>query len=137
MQDEDMAEEIFSVWDTNMRRYLMFDDFADNMIGLGLAPDANSVRKIMIALKGVNSNFPDQIDLKEFRRIFEPSRLGKSANQKICEEFKAVNADFAHQQFIRIIGSQAKADLKRATEPNIATDLNGKLNTMDIYTSKQ
>ena len=59
MKEEDIAAEIFTVWDTKFRRFLMFDDFAYNLISLGLAPDRNSVRKIMIALKGDNPNFPD------------------------------------------------------------------------------
>ena len=58
-QNSDLAEEIFKVWDKRLVRYIKFEDFAENMISLGLAPDSNTVRKIMVALKGLNANFPD------------------------------------------------------------------------------
>jgi hypothetical protein len=51
----------------------------------------------MVALKGANANFPEELSLKDFRRLFEVSRFGNCANQKICEEFKTTNAKFAHQ----------------------------------------
>ena len=59
MKEMDMAAEIFHVWDSKLRRYIMFEDFSSNLIGMGLAPDRNCVRKIMQALKGDNPNFPD------------------------------------------------------------------------------
>ena len=83
MHEADIADEIFKVWDKKLLRYIPFDDFAKNLISLGLAPDQLIVRKIMIALKGENSNFPDQVYLKEFRRIFEMNRFGHKANEII------------------------------------------------------
>ena len=87
MRESDIAEEIFKVWDKKLCRYIMFEEFADHMISLGLAPDSNSVRKIMIALKGEHANFPDQINLKEFTRLFELSRFGNKACEKINQQF--------------------------------------------------
>ena len=54
------------------------------MIALGLAPDVTVVRKIMVALKGENANFPDQLNAKEFRHLFENSRFGNKASEKIA-----------------------------------------------------
>ena len=59
IEEEDLAEEVFKVWDKNQRRYITVDNFADSLIALGLAPNVNSVRKIMVALKGANANFSD------------------------------------------------------------------------------
>ena len=107
-----MADEIFKIWDKKLRRYITFAEFSKNLIALGLAPDQNIVRKIMIALKGENSNFPDQLNAKEFRHLFETSRFGNKASEKIAKEFKDATSEFAHQQFVRIIGSQLMADLE-------------------------
>ena len=38
---------------------------------------------MMIALKGQNANFPDQVNLKEFRRIFEVTRFGQKASKLV------------------------------------------------------
>ena len=59
MQKAEIAEEIFKVWDKRLLRYLLFGDFANYLITLGVAPDQETVRKIMIALKGEDANFPD------------------------------------------------------------------------------
>ena len=40
MHAQEMAKEIFKAWDVKLRRYILFDDFAENVIGLGLAPDS-------------------------------------------------------------------------------------------------
>lgn len=61
MKEIQIAEQIFKVWDKKLLRYIMMEDFAANMISLGLAPDTNVVRKIMICLKGADANFPDQL----------------------------------------------------------------------------
>ena len=111
----ELAEEIFKVWDKRLLRYIMFEDFAENMIALGLAPDSNTVRKMMVALKGENANFPDQLTVKEFKRLFDLNRFASKAGQKICEEFKEEKANFAHQQFVKIIGGQVQAGLKKAS----------------------
>lgn len=50
---------------------------------MGLAPNQTVVRKIMLALKGEGSSFPDQVNLKDFRRLFDLSRFGNKANEKI------------------------------------------------------
>lgn len=113
-----IAEQIFKVWDKKLLRYIMQEDFAENMIALGLAPDSNAVRKIMICLKGVDANFPDQLSEKEFCRLFEHNRFGTRANAKICEEYKETYAEFTHQQFIRIIGSVVKAEQEKANKRN-------------------
>lgn len=39
MQTAEIAEEIFKVWDRNLRRYLLFEEFADHLIVLGVVPD--------------------------------------------------------------------------------------------------
>ena len=51
MHESDIADEIFKIWDKKLRRYITFADFSKNLIALGLAPDQNVVKKIMIALK--------------------------------------------------------------------------------------
>ena len=76
LNDHKMAKEIFTAWDVKLRRYILFDDFAENVIGLGLAPDTNFVRKIFKVIKGENNPNPDQINLKEFLKIFNPDRFG-------------------------------------------------------------
>jgi len=111
MHESDIADEIFKIWDKKLRRYITFADFSKNLIALGLAPDQNVVKKIMIALKGENSSFPDQLNIKEFRHLFDLSRFGTKANEKITQEFKVATAEFAHKQFVRIIGSQMMAEL--------------------------
>ena len=72
----------------------------------------------MLALKGEDSNFPDQVNLKDFRRLFDLSRFGNKANKKIGEEFKVNNADFANKQFVRIIGNQLNAEMSSPTKLN-------------------
>lgn len=37
----------------------------------------------MLALKGEDANFPDQLNLKEFQRLFELNRFGNAACDKI------------------------------------------------------
>ena len=91
MQKAEIAEEIFKVWDRKLRRYLLFEEFADHLISLGVVPDQHTVRKIMLALKGEDANFPDQLNLKEFQRLFELSRFGNAACEKVDQEFKASN----------------------------------------------
>ena len=59
MHESDIADEIFKIWDKKLRRYITFAEFSKHLIALGLAPDQNIVRKIMVALKGENPNFPD------------------------------------------------------------------------------
>ena len=61
MREFEIAEEIFKVWDKKLRRYITFEEFAENLISLGIAPNQSTVKKIMVALKGENSNFPNQI----------------------------------------------------------------------------
>ena len=39
MQTAEIAEEIFKVWDRNLRCYLLFEEFADHLIVLGVVPD--------------------------------------------------------------------------------------------------
>ena len=84
MHESDIANEIFKIWDRKLRRYITFPEFSKHLIALGLAPDSNVVRKIMIALKGENANFPDQISLKEFRHLFDLSRFGNKASEKLA-----------------------------------------------------
>ena len=115
MHQGDIADEIFKIWDRKLRRHIKLADFSKNLISLGLAPNQNTVQKILIALKGDDSNFPDQINLKEFRQIFENSRFGTKATEKIELEFKEANADFAHKQFVRIIGSELLASLETSS----------------------
>ncbi len=91
MRETDIAAEIFRVWDKKLRRYIFVEEFAEHLISLGLAPDDNSVRKIMIALKGEKANFPNQLSLKEFSRLFELSRFGNKACEKLTEEFNEEN----------------------------------------------
>ena len=88
MHESEVADEIFKIWDKKLRRYIKFDDFSKHLIALGLAPDQSVVRKIMIALKGENASFPDQLNAKEFRHLFEMSRFGNKASEKIAQEFK-------------------------------------------------
>ena len=95
MREADIAQEIFRVWDKKLRRYIFFEEFSEHLISLGLAPDSNTVRKIMIALKGENASFTDQITLKEFSRLFELSRFGNKACEKLTEEFCEENIQFA------------------------------------------
>ena len=52
MHAQDMAKEIFKAWDIKLRRYILFEDFAENVIGLGLASDTKFVRKIFKVIKG-------------------------------------------------------------------------------------
>jgi len=59
MNKAEIAEEIFKVWDRKLRRYIIFEDLAEHLITLGVAPDQHTVRKIMLALKGEDANFPD------------------------------------------------------------------------------
>ena len=66
MHKGEIAEEIFKVWDRKLRRYLLFEEFADYLITLGVVPDSHTVRKIMLALKGEDANFPNQLTSKEF-----------------------------------------------------------------------
>ena len=66
MNKATIAEEIFKVWDKKLRRYIIFEDFAEHLISLGVAPDQHTVRKIMLALKGEDANFPNQLSLKDF-----------------------------------------------------------------------
>ena len=96
LHESDMANEIFKIWDKKMRRHITFEEFSKHLIALGLAPDHHVVRKIMIALKGENSNFPDQINLKEFRHLFDLSRFGNKANEIIAKEFKDATVEFTH-----------------------------------------
>lgn len=103
MRSAEIAEEIFKVWDRKLRRYLLFEEFADHLIVLGVVPDQHTVRKIMLALKGEDANFPNQLALKEFQRLFELNRFGNAACEKIDTEFKAANHNFVHQQYVRII----------------------------------
>lgn len=103
MKEWEIADELFKIWDKKLRRYIMFEEFANNLISLGLAPDQTVVRKIMIALKGAHANFPDQINLKEFRRLFELNRFGSKAIEKINKEFCDANENFAMKQFFNII----------------------------------
>lgn len=51
----------------------------------------------MVVLKGENPNFPDQLNLKEFRSLFEMSRFGTIANEKIEAEFRAHIKEFSHK----------------------------------------
>lgn len=62
----------------------------------------------MLVLKGDKPNFPDQLNLKEFRSLFEMSRFGTVANEKIEEEFRTHIKEFSHKQFVQIIGHQLK-----------------------------
>ena len=80
IHDQKMAREIFKAWDVKLRRYILFEEFAENVIGLGLAPDSKFVRKIFKLIKGENNPNPDQIDLKEFLKIFEPDRFGQKVS---------------------------------------------------------
>lgn len=66
---------------------------------------------MMLALKGQYANFPDQVNLKEFRRIFEVTRFGQKASKLVQNEFKQMNKEFAHKQYVQIIGGQIKAEL--------------------------
>ena len=70
-----MAKEVFQAWDTKLRRYLMFDEFSENIIGIGLAPDCEFVRKIFDAIKGNNTMDPDCLEQHEFLKIFKTSRF--------------------------------------------------------------
>lgn len=87
MHKEEIAEEIFKVWDRKIRRYLLFEDFADHLINLGVVPNHHTVKKIMLALKGEHASFPDQLSLKEFQRVFAMSRFGNAACELIDKEF--------------------------------------------------
>ena len=51
----------------------------------------------MLVLKGDKPNFPDQLNLKEFRSLFEMSRFGTIANEKIEAEFRAHIKEFSHK----------------------------------------
>lgn len=106
MKEWEIADELFKIWDKKLRRYIMFEEFANNLINLGLAPDQTVVRKIMLALKGARANFPDQINLKEFRRLFELNRFGNKAVERINKEFCDSNKNFAMKQFFNIIMNQ-------------------------------
>ena len=75
-----MAKEIFLAWDSKLRRYILFDDFCENTIGMGLAPDVDFCRKIFTLIKGENNPNPDQMNLKEFLRIFEDNRFGQKVS---------------------------------------------------------
>lgn len=118
MHESDLADEIFKIWDRKLRRYIKFEEFARHLIALGLAPDQNVVKKIMVALKGEHASFPDQLNIKEFRHLFDMSRFGTKANEKIVQEFKEATAEFAHKQFVKIIGSQVMADLDKKQPKN-------------------
>ena len=39
MHETEVADEIFKVWDKQLRRYVTYAEFAENLIALGLAPD--------------------------------------------------------------------------------------------------
>ena len=70
----------------------------------------------MVALKGEHPSFPDQLNAKEFRNLFEDSRFGHKATEKIAQEFKDATSEFAHNQYVSIIGSQLMADLESPTK---------------------
>eukprot|EP00354_Favella_ehrenbergii_P010717 CAMPEP_0170465076 /NCGR_PEP_ID=MMETSP0123-20130129/9559_1 /TAXON_ID=182087 /ORGANISM="Favella ehrenbergii, Strain Fehren 1" /LENGTH=192 /DNA_ID=CAMNT_0010730889 /DNA_START=436 /DNA_END=1014 /DNA_ORIENTATION=- len=105
MNKAEIAEEIFKVWDRKLRRYIIFEDLAEHLITLGVAPDQHTVRKIMLALKGEDANFPDYSRSKSSSDSSELSRFGSAACEKIDQEFREENEEFVHQQYVRIIGA--------------------------------
>lgn len=86
-KESDIASEIFTLWDVHFRHYLKFDQFSGNLINLGLIPDVDTAKKILIALKGEHNALPDQINFKEFKRIFDLSRFGNKVCEKLSEDF--------------------------------------------------
>ena len=96
MHKTEIAEEIFKVWDKRLLRYILFGDFANHLITLGVAPDQATVRKIMLAVKGPDASFPDQLNFKEFSRLFSLSRFEAATCEAIEAEFKAENRAFVH-----------------------------------------
>ena len=110
-----MARELFECWDSNLRRYIYFEEFTMQIVALGLAEDMDLIRSLFFTLKGPNSPSPDQIDLKEFMKLFHVNRFGQKANVKIIEEFQNMYMEFAKGELARIVGVKKGEGLTQKT----------------------
>ena len=65
-----LAEELFNLWDEKKVGTVSLPVFSEALISLGLIPDPNFIKKLLMTLKIKGRSVEDGLDLEEWMRCF-------------------------------------------------------------------
>ena len=95
LNDMEFAKNIFKAWDTSSKGYLTAKEFAEQLVGLGLAQTSRFSQTLLQTLRGdaVRRDGTDKhvevLTLKDFLKVFDYENFGTRACEIMKEEFKA------------------------------------------------